>query len=47
MEAPDHDLYNWIIERDPTPPDMQGELIEMLKVFRFEAHKIRGNDRGG
>jgi antitoxin CptB len=47
MEAPDHDLYNWIIERDPTPPEMDGEIMRMLKAFRFEAHGARGADRGG
>ena len=47
MEAPDHDLYNWIIERDPAPPEMDGEILRMLKAFRFEAHAVRGPGRGG
>lgn len=47
MEAPDHDLYNWIVERDPTPPEMDGEIMRMLKAFRDEAHATRGPGRGG
>ncbi|WP_374570306.1 succinate dehydrogenase assembly factor 2 [Phenylobacterium sp.] len=47
MQAPDHDLYNWIVERDPTPPEMDGEIMRMLKAFRDEAHSARGPDRGG
>lgn len=47
MEAPDHDLYNWIVERDPTPPEMDGEILRMLKVFREEAHAVRGPGHGG
>jgi antitoxin CptB len=47
MEEPDHDIYNWIVERDPTPPEMDGQIMTMLKAFRFEAHKVRGTERGG
>lgn len=47
LEAPDTDLYNWIIEREPTPPEMDGEIMRMLKAFRFEANEVRGPDRGG
>jgi len=47
MEAPDHDLYNWIIERDPTPPELDGEILNMLKAFRFEAAAARGDQHGG
>lgn len=47
MEAPDHDLYNWIVERDPTPPEMDGEIMRMLKAFRDQAYSAREPGRGG
>lgn len=47
MEAPDHDLYNWIVERDAPPPEMDGEILGLLKAFRHEAHAARGPNHGG
>lgn len=47
LEVPDHDLYGWIVERAPTPAEFDGEIMNRLKAFRFEAHQIRGDDRGG
>ena len=46
LEVPDHDLYNWIVGRDPTPAQFDGELLNRIKQFRFEAHHLRGDDRG-
>lgn len=39
LEQPDQDLYAWILERAPTPPEFDGPLMERLKAFRDEAHK--------
>lgn len=47
LEEADHDLYNWIVERDPTPPEFDGEMMNRLKAFRSEAHTARGDDHGG
>lgn len=47
LETPDHDLYNWIVGRDPTPPEHDGEVLNMIKAFRFEAHASREGPHGG
>ena len=39
LQQPDHDLYNWILERDPTPTEFDGPVMNKLKAFRHEAHK--------
>lgn len=33
LEVPDQDLYGWIIERDPTPPEWQGEIMNKLNDY--------------
>ncbi len=38
LEVPDQDLYGWIIERDPTPPEFQSEIMKQLNVFYKIAH---------
>ena len=47
LEVPDQDLYAWIVEREPTPPDFDGPLMDRIKAFRFELDEARGDDRGG
>jgi antitoxin CptB len=47
LEQPDQDLYAWIIGTAPTPPAYDGEIMNRIKQFRFEAHIARGDDRGG
>lgn len=39
LEQPDQDLYGWILEREPTPAEFDGDLMRELKRFRDEAHK--------
>ena len=49
LEVPDHDLYGWILEREPTPAEFDGPLMNKLKAFRDEAHKSvnpRGTGNG-
>lgn len=43
LEVPDHDLYNWILERTPTPAPFDGPIMNKIKAFRDEAHKEIGN----
>ena len=43
LDQPDHDLYGWILERDPTPAAFDGPLMDRLKAFRDEAYKGVGN----
>ena len=47
LEVPDHDLYNWIVERDPTPPEWDHPIMHRIKQFRFETHVAIGDDHGG
>ncbi len=46
LEVPDQDLYGWILEREPTPPEFDGPLMDMLKAFRDQAHKAIGDGTG-
>jgi antitoxin CptB len=49
LEQPDHDLYGWILEREPTPAMFDVPLMNKLKTFRDEAHKSvnpRGTGNG-
>jgi antitoxin CptB len=39
LEQPDQDLYDWILERSPTPAEFDGALMNRLKAFRDQAHK--------
>ncbi len=41
IEQPDHDLYNWIIGRDPTPEAFENEVMDLIRSFRFFAHAAR------
>jgi antitoxin CptB len=47
LEVPDQDLYGWIVGTAPTPAEYDTEIMNRIKSFRFEAHAIRGDDRGG
>lgn len=40
LDQPDHDIYGWILEREPTPAQFDVPLMNKLKVFRDEAYKI-------
>ncbi len=46
LDQPDQDLYAWILERAPTPPEFDGELMNRLKVFREEVY-AKGPRHGG
>jgi|SRR5690349_6699567 len=50
LEQPDQDLYGWILEREATPAEFDGPLMNKLKAFRDEAHKgisPKGQASGG
>jgi antitoxin CptB len=42
LEQPDQDVYAWILERMPTPPEFDGPLMSKIRAFRDEAYKISG-----
>lgn len=41
LEQEDHDLYDWIIGRQPTPEPFATPVMELIRTFRFFAHKAR------
>jgi antitoxin CptB len=47
LEVPDHDLYEWILERTPTPGEWDGSVMRRLKQFRYDAFEARGGPHGG
>jgi antitoxin CptB len=47
LEVPDQDLYAWITDRLPTPPEWDGALMRQIKDFRFKVHAERGDNIGG
>jgi antitoxin CptB len=47
LDVPDHDLYAWITDQAPTPPDWDGALMHQIKAFRLNLNELRGGDRGG
>lgn len=47
LEVPDQDLYAWIIETVPTPPEHDDKIMKMIKAFRWEAFGARGDAHGG
>jgi antitoxin CptB len=46
IEQEDQYLYAWIIGREPTPEAFEGEVMELIRGFRFFAHTTIGADRG-
>jgi antitoxin CptB len=47
LEQPDQDLYAWIVGTLPTPAAFDGDLLNRIKAFRFEAHPKGADPRGG
>ena len=46
LDQPDQDLYAWIVGREPTPEAYDGEVLDLIKSFRFFAHAARDGDLG-
>lgn len=47
LEAPDHDLYEWIVERKPTPAEFDTDIMGLIKQFRDNLPVSRGDGHGG
>ncbi|QUD88935.1 FAD assembly factor SdhE [Phenylobacterium montanum] len=45
IDQPDHDLYGWIIGRDPAPAEMEGPVLDRLKAFHLTVG-ASGSGRG-
>lgn len=39
LEVPDHDLYGWIVAEEEPPAEVGGEVLGMIRRFRFDAHR--------
>ena len=46
MHEADGDIYDWIMERAPTPPAFDNDVMAMLKGFRYQAHAARADGPG-
>jgi len=46
IDQPCQDLYAWIVGRQPIPEAFAGEVMELIRSFRFFAHTMIGADRG-
>ena len=47
LEQPDQDLYAWIVDTADAPTAFDGDILNRIKAFRFEAHGDGGVPRGG
>ncbi len=42
LEEADHDIYDWIVERKPTPPQFDSVIMNEIKAFRYTLHTVTG-----
>ena len=42
LEEADHDIYNWIAQKAPTPPEFETGIMRELKQFRDNFSDIAG-----
>lgn len=47
LAHPDQDLYAWIVEREPPPPEVDAEALAALRRFRDQVYQLPGAVRGG
>jgi antitoxin CptB len=40
LEAPDHELYGWIVGRDPAPTEFDDDVLGLIREFRSSAHSV-------
>lgn len=41
LEESDHDIYAWIIGRQPIPAAFDTDVMQLIRAFRFQAHAAR------
>src|SRR4051794_3531534 len=46
LDEADQDVYAWIIETLPTPPEQDTEIMRRIKAFRAEVYTARGDNLG-
>jgi antitoxin CptB len=47
IDQPDQDLYGWITGALATPEPFEGDVLDLIRTFRFFAHTALGADHGG
>jgi antitoxin CptB len=47
LDEADQDIYEWIVEKTPTPAEFQTPIMAKLKKFRFDAFEAREGHHGG
>lgn len=47
IDQPDHDLYGWITGAIATPEAFEGDMLDLIRSFRFFARAAFGADHGG
>jgi antitoxin CptB len=40
LEEADHDIYEWIVGRTPTPLEFNNAIMNEIKAFRFTLHNV-------
>ena len=46
LEEADHDIYNWIVGRTPTPDEFDTDIMNQIKEFRYTFSKTTDQPRG-
>lgn len=46
IDQEDQDIYGWIVGRIETPAEFDGEILNLIKAFRFQVHAVRGQNVG-
>ena len=47
LEAPDGDLYDWIVERSAPAPEHDGPVMHRLRAYRFQVSEAASTTAGG
>jgi antitoxin CptB len=47
LEAPDQDLYDWILDRAPTPAEFDTDILALLRAFLVDTQAVATASRGG
>ena len=42
LDQNDHDLWGWIVDRQPAPPGSKGPLLDALRAFKSETLDLQG-----
>jgi antitoxin CptB len=46
LDAADQDIYDWILERCPAPPEYESDILNQIRAFRFKLNSGGGAGDG-